>query len=44
MLRNFLMRMEKVIEDIKCKAYDYRTNQLMDHLEDAGEHPEEWEW
>jgi len=21
-----------------------RTNQLMDHLEDSGEHPEEWEW
>ena len=22
----------------------FRTNQLMDHLEDSGEHPEEWEW
>ena len=21
-----------------------RTNQLMDHLEEAAEHPEEWSW
>ena len=31
-------------DDMKYKDHVYRTNQLMDHLEEAEEHPDEWDW